>query len=351
MNTPAKSSFDQRWKRIFGFPESDWMSVAEERLRDNPFVDAREAGHLLTQLFGRRKFDVRSPENAALAGAFGWCCFAMTQSGSAFPAHAENYAAFLLNELSRPPAKRRPESGAFAILLGQGVAADGRCGFNNLRLADIEAVRASERVLHSGELEVYLNAREKYDEFALALKASKGFAADWACVKPHIPKYRATEPILHRTLIPERNWRLDGGGRFCEANERFQALFDLFCWKYYLWGMQEDEPLLMKASVTFTPFGTQIFIPGYLSFDAKRDLNFKVISRLHRARGVIRQGQRVSSGRSESLKKSAEAKQWDLIARKQGLRGDARYEFILSKLSLLDSGDYRQLRRLLRRSA
>ena len=81
MNTPAKSSLDQRWKSIFGFPESDWMSVAEERLRDNPFVDAREAGHLLTQLFGRRKFDVRSPENAALAGAFGWCCFAMTQSG------------------------------------------------------------------------------------------------------------------------------------------------------------------------------------------------------------------------------------------------------------------------------
>jgi hypothetical protein len=36
--------------------------------------------------------------------------------------------------------------------------------------------------------------------------------------------------------------------------------------------MKGDEPLLMKPSVVFTPFGTEIFIPGYISFDPKRDL-------------------------------------------------------------------------------
>ena len=55
--------------------------------------------------------------------------------------------------------------------------------------------------------------------------------------------------------------------------------------------MHGDEPLLMKPSVVFTPLGTQIFIPGYLSLDAKRDLDFKRINTLHKARGLPRQGE------------------------------------------------------------
>jgi hypothetical protein len=46
----------------------------------------------------------------------------------------------------------------------------------------------------------------------------------------------------------------------------------------------------MKSSVVFTPHGTEIFIPGYISFDPKRDQKLGVVSRLHRARGIRQQG-------------------------------------------------------------
>jgi hypothetical protein len=54
--------------------------------------------------------------------------------------------------------------------------------------------------------------------------------------------------------------------------------------------MEGDRPLLLKLTVNLTPFGTMILIPGYWSFDPKRDLNWKAITALHRARGVQRYG-------------------------------------------------------------
>jgi hypothetical protein len=64
------------------------------------------------------------------------------------------------------------------------------------------------------------------------------------------------------TLLVERNWERGPGAPFQTKAQRFQATFDLFCWKYYLWGMKGNKPFLMKPSVVFTPLGTQIFIPG-----------------------------------------------------------------------------------------
>ncbi len=83
---------------------------------------------------------------------------------------------------------------------------------------------------------------------------------------------------------------------FDSDGSAFQAVFDVFSWKYYLWAMKGDEPLLMKPSVVFTPFGTQILIPGYISFDPKRDLKLGIVSELYRARGIRCQGEGFSVG-------------------------------------------------------
>jgi hypothetical protein len=85
-----------------------------------------------------------------------------------------------------------------------------------------------------------------------------------------------------------------------------------------------DEPLLMKPSVVFTPFGTQIFIPGYISFDSKRDLKLGVVSRLHRARGIRRQGEGFSVGRIARAAKAKRALDLNEQAKATGLRGDER---------------------------
>lgn len=152
-------------------------------------------------------------------------------------------------------------------------------------------------MVRDGEYEKILHAPVKYDEFELQIRASDDLKKEWVEIKRLFPKQTGGRDIIHRSLVPERNWVRDPGANFKSKGAAFQAVFDLFCWKYYLWAMKGDEPLLMKPSVVFTPFGTQIFIPGYISFDPKRDLKLGVVSRLHRARGIRRQGEGFSGGR------------------------------------------------------
>jgi hypothetical protein len=78
--------------------------------------------------------------------------------------------------------------------------------------------------------------------------------------------------------------------RWTRTADRFHAVFDVFCQRWHLYGMRGDRPLLLKLTANLTPFGTMIFIPAYWSFDPKRDLNWRAITALHKARGVPRQG-------------------------------------------------------------
>jgi hypothetical protein len=104
---------------------------------------------------------------------------------------------------------------------------------------------------------------------------------------------------------------------------------------------------LGRASVVFTPLGTQIFIPGYMSLDPKRDFDFARIGQLHRARGVARQGPALLERRQSILASSAKARRADAQARDQGLKGDARYSYIAEALKLPIDCDFRQIRKLL----
>jgi len=74
--------------------------------------------------------------------------------------------------------------------------------------------------------------------------------------------------------------------RWRKSADRFHAVFDVFCQRWHLYGMRRDRPLLLKLTANLTPFGTMIFIPTYWSFDQKRDLNWRAITALHKARGV-----------------------------------------------------------------
>lgn len=114
--------------------------------------------------------------------------------------------------------------------------------------------------------------------------------------------------------------------------------------------MEGDIPLLLKTSVVFTPYGTQLFIPGYLSLDPKRDLDFSKVMRLHRARGIARQGPGFSIGRRELTELRHKGAQADGDAKKRGLKGDRRYKFVCSKIGFRDGGDFRRVRKLLQKN-
>jgi len=336
------------WLERFGLPPDDWRSAAAGQAARLPFAEDGEILSSLEFLFGElpeRLARSRSADYRRVAEAYGWLCFQAWQSASHFPAFAENYAEFLRVALRarRLPPEARVIAGLVFDGSGDGIC----CGFQRLALLDPALVRQSEVWLRDGSFEPFLKARSKYEEYERRLRTEPGFRRDWAALKRAFPRETSRPGILHRTLIPERNWVRDGGARFRTRAERFQAAFDLLCWKYCLWGVGRGWPLLLKPSVVVTPHGTQIFIPAYLSFDAKRDLDLGLITKLHRARGQPRQGERFAAARQNSVDQRASARAADREARAMKLKGDRRYAFICRRLGLLDHGDYRQLRRLL----
>jgi hypothetical protein len=346
-------TFKSRWLARLELPASNWKPTAAAHLAALPFCDRKSGKVLIEFLLGKLPQVLvkdTQPATASLAEAFGWACLAFWQCGSGFPSFPENYAQFLHDQLKLPIGKRGPEADVITrILLGHTGTkkTDPACGFNRLQMEHAQVVRDSEGLIHEGRYEDYLKAGEKYEEYEMRLRFSGEFKADWDHIKTTFGSLIHGRPLVHRSLIPERNWERGNGALFKNEAGRFQAVFDLFCWKYYLWAMKGDEPLLLKASVVFTPFGTQIFIPGYLSFDPKRDLDFNKITKLHRARGVQRQGPGFSIGRKELDEKKRKAKIAFNEAKRQKLRGDKRYEFVCREIGFADSGDYRRLRRLL----
>ena len=343
-------NFLSTWLERFSLCAGKWRKEVRAHLSRLPFSDTADSQPLLEFLFGNVPGIIAKRKNAEtrlLAEAYAWCCFAMWQCGSAFPSFPENYAYHLKAALAATEARRDPAALLLARMIVEFNTGDGRCGFNKLQLADAATIRESEALIHEGRFEFYLKAKEKYDEYAFSLDQSGEFRTEWALIKKSFPRQCSGKGITRRSLINERNWERGPGAGFKSQAQRFQALFDLFCWKYFLWGMDGDKPLLLKASVVFTPYGTQIFIPGYLSLDPKRDLNFSNVTKLHRARGVPRQGPGFSIGRQENASLSARAQAANQQARGLGFKGDRRYEFICKSIGLPDHGDYRQLRKLL----
>jgi hypothetical protein len=342
-------AFRSRWLNRLKLDGNDWRCAASAHIAQCPFISAEDVLPLLEFLLDdlpRRVAHSASADYRRVADAFGWLCFQAWQASSHFPAFAENYAGRLLVALK---AKRLP---ADARLIADFVFAggiDGLCGFQRLALADPDSIRQSETWLRDGAFEPFLKARAKYDEYARRLSTEPEFRRDWRALKKIFPRETSRPGILHRTLVPERNWVRDGGAKFSSRRQRFQAAFDLLCWKYCLWGVARGRPLLLKPSVVLTPHGTQIFIPAYLSFDAKRDLNLGLITRLHRARGLQRQGEGFSVSRTERARSRKQARIADAEAHRRSLRGTRRYAFITQQLGLIDRGDYRTIRHLLQK--
>jgi len=156
---------------------------------------------------------------------------------------------------------------------------------------------------------------------------------------------RNAKGIIRRAFSKERNFR-DLRFEWSEKKQRFRQVFDAFCHRWNLYGMEKDRPLIMKITVNPTPHGTMIFIPRCWSFDGRRDLAWKEISLLHKAHGAARQGPKLSAARQQKQREKEAAKYWVAVAQSLQLRGDRREEFVLKKLGKDPRTDRSYLRRL-----
>jgi len=158
-------------------------------------------------------------------------------------------------------------------------------------LARLEHLRRAENFQ-----EVY-EALEKYEGYRTRLLENPEFHKDWDFLKEKFSRSLPSGRIMLRSDAPGRSPADRVPPRVAFRPVAFQDVFDCFCWKWFLDGMEGDEPLVAKLSFAVTPFGTTLFIPGYWSFDSQRDIKWRDLLSFHRSRGVQRQDEAFESNR------------------------------------------------------
>ena len=212
----------------------------------------------------------------------------------------------------------------------------------------VAAIIDHEQAVKLGSYESLVEARHKFDSVQ-ADRDATALSEDWLRIKRRfdVRRFQNNRGIIRRSMVQERNFRpREWKFAWKSEKEKFQRIFDAFCHKWLLYGMEMDNPLVQKLSVNLTPFGTMIFIPKYWSFDRKRDLNWRNIAKLHRTRGVSRQGEKLRWNKIQRDREARRAIFARAEGRRKGLRGDALNQWVKSQLGMRQETDDRQLRRL-----
>lgn len=215
-------------------------------------------------------------------------------------------------------------------------------------VAACEIVAIHEHQVQSGAYENLLGNAAKFAQMEAELKADPGFQAHWSRIKAgfKLTRFADGKGVIRRTMGTERNLRPQWPNRQRGSCAAFQTAFDAFCMRWNLYGMQHDEPLLLKLAVNLTPFATMIVIPSYWSFDPKRDIRWNEIARLHRARARNRQGEALKEGRELRRGMARKLEKLDAEVAKRKLSGEARRIFLVTSLGLSPETSDRTLRRL-----
>jgi hypothetical protein len=248
--------------------------------------------------------------------------------------------------------KRYPEGAEhFEALANLLVDRDGEFlhGFNaeELKRDEVDHIIKSEHRRRSAQFEDLYRTKEKYDGYAARVRDSREFAKDWQILKEKFPRSLGTGKRVLR-VEQDTKWQSDRL-RAQFTNPTFRDAFEFFCWKWFLDGMDGDDPIVTKLSFDITPFGTSIFIPGYWSFDPKRDIRWKELITFHQSRGVVKRQGAVF----EAKRRKREEKEWKVLDAEDASdtlkeRGQARVERAIRVANLPTETDPAQVYRLAR---
>lgn len=196
------------------------------------------------------------------------------------------------------------------------------------------AVADHEHQVHKGTYENLIHTQAKYEQNELAIRHDPELRRQWSRIKTafDVPSYQDHKGVIRRTMGAERNLRTLFKVNPRRREDAFRATFDVFCLRWNLYGMQYDEPLLLKLAVNLTPYGTLIHIPAYWSFDPKRDIQWDAVAKLHRTRVPGRQGTALAEGLAERMKADQKLRRLDREAVRLGLKGEKKHEFLCAGL-------------------
>jgi hypothetical protein len=210
------------------------------------------------------------------------------------------------------------------------------------------AVADHELHVQKGTYENLLKTQAKYAQNELAIKNEPELRRQWESIKAtfDVDAYQDHKGVVRRGMAVERNLRQPFTVNLWRREEAFHAAFDAFCLRWNLYGMQRDDPLLLKLAVNLTPYGTMIHIPAYWSFDPKRDIRWNAIAKLHRNRVPGRQGAALAEGIAERMKLWKKLQRLDLQAKRRSLQGEKRHEFLCQGLGWVVGTSPKRISRL-----
>ena len=210
------------------------------------------------------------------------------------------------------------------------------------------AVADHELHVQKGTYENLVKTQAKYSQNEIAIRNDPQLRQQWARIKAafNVQAYCDHKGVIRRTMTAERNLRPSFSVNVRRREEVFHAAFDAFCLRWNLYGMQHDEPLLLKLAVNLTPYGTMIHIPAYWSFDPKRDIRWDAIASLHRVRVPGRQGSALAEGLVERMQAAEKLRQLDRDALRLGLKGEKKHEFLCAGLGWVPGTSPKRISRL-----
>jgi len=210
------------------------------------------------------------------------------------------------------------------------------------------AVADHERHVQTGSYENLVKTQAKFSQAELAIRTDPQLQSQWSRIKAafDVAAYTDYKGVIRRTMGAERNLRPTFTVNLRSRADAFRAAFDAFCLRWHLYGMQNDEPLLLKLAVNITPYGTMILIPSYWSFDPKRDIRWDAIASLHRVRVLGRQGSALAEGLAERMKLAGKLRQLDQEARRLKLIGEKKHAFLCEGLGWVPETSAKRLSRL-----
>jgi hypothetical protein len=216
-----------------------------------------------------------------------------------------------------------------------------------------ELVKVNEHSVQRGQYHQFVKADKKFLAFELYTINNETLRIEWEQIKVFFPDYEQYanhNGVIRRTMICERNFKVtEWPFRFLLAKERFQALFDVFAARWSLYGVElralngADKPLLLKLTVNITPYGTQVMVPFYMSPDFARDINWSLVTKLHKLMGATRQGDKLVIVTMEREDEDARICLADKQALKDGLRGDKRVLHVMKEARIKRRLNLRQI--------
>ena len=218
-----------------------------------------------------------------------------------------------------------------------------------------DMIIAHERGVEQGLYEDIIPGKDKYDPHEQALFQNAQWQSEYRRMGKLFDIDKMREPkrgVVRREMVQERNFRGKNWVFDWSSEEsRFNHVFTNFCLRWILYGIEGNKPLLQKLTVNATAIGWIMYWPVYWSPDPRRDINWRGFNKNQRARGVQRQGAKMTSARLARQQQAILAYEANREAARLKLKGEKRIAHIRKGAKLSASTDRRVVLRLVSEGA